>query len=109
MLLSVLPNQVKAMINRINKESGREILSCLQVITASFKPVAEEFQLTPINAPTHPAFLTLSKFKAYLKKKIELFGLYEYEKLIGCVAIEKSDTDKNLYFIERVAVIPEKN
>ena len=96
------------MIKKISLHSKNELLQCTQVISASFKTVAEEFHLTENNAPTNPAFLTIKILKIYMNKGIELFGYYENNTIIGCIAIEQSHDEKDIFFIERLAVIPEK-
>ena len=79
----------------------KEFLRCTDVIRESFLTVAKEFDLTPDNAPTNPAFMTYEKLKESAAKGMELFGLYDE----GCIAIERSKED-SVFFIERLAVLP---
>jgi ribosomal protein S18 acetylase RimI-like enzyme len=59
-------------------------------------------------APTNPAFVTESKLKEYLTEPVVLYGMFYDGILIGCVAVEKSRRDDQVYYIERLAVAPEQ-
>ena len=84
-----------------------EFRTCASVIRKSFLTVAKDLNLSKKNAPTNPAFITYEKLKEEINKKnIIYFGLYpEKETLAGCVAIERADND--IYYMERLAVLPE--
>lgn len=94
-----MPEQLKEF------QTEAELIDCVQLIRAAYGTVANEFNLTEANAPTNPAFITIDRLKEYLKKKVKLFGLFANNVLVGCVAVESSN-DKNIYYIERLAVNP---
>ncbi len=76
------------------------------VIRSAFQTVAEEFNITPQNAPTNPAFIKKEDLiKGAEAKSIKYYGCYERGKLLGCYALEKAGD--GLYYLERVAVVPE--
>lgn len=81
---------------------------CASVIRKSFQTIAEEFDLTPDNAPTNPAFITYERILESIHKGTVFFGLYSGQVLVGCIAVEKSPKDPTLFFIERLAVLPEQ-
>jgi ribosomal protein S18 acetylase RimI-like enzyme len=93
------------MIQQLSNETT--LLACASVIRKSFQTIIEEFSLTPENAPTNPAFITNEKIIDSWNKGTAFFGLYSETDLVGCIAVEKSPKDQNLFFIERLAVLPE--
>lgn len=82
-----------------------ELVKCLDVIRTSFLTVAEEFNLTIENAPTNPAFIGLNELLKMREKGIVMFAVYDKEKQVGFVAIEKAKDDT--YYMEKLAVLPE--
>jgi ribosomal protein S18 acetylase RimI-like enzyme len=76
------------------------------VLQTAFGTVAEKFHLTRENAPSNPAFITCAILKKSLDRGLIMFGLFLRGELIGCIGIEDSKKD-NVFFIERVAVLPE--
>jgi ribosomal protein S18 acetylase RimI-like enzyme len=92
------------MINEIRDENN--IKQCTQVIRKAFKTVADEFGLTEHNAPTNPAFITYDRLGQSLMRGTKLFVMKKAQKIIGCVAVEQSPKDDNVFFIERLAVLP---
>lgn len=94
------------MIKELETEAEWE--DCVHVLRRSFATVAEEYGLTEANASTNAAYMTIEKLKEYLKKPVHLYGLFTKGKLIGCVAIEESKSTKRLFYVERLAVIPEE-
>jgi diamine N-acetyltransferase len=90
------------MIKEITTAS--ELVQSAEVIQQAFKPVADEFNLTLDNCPTHPSFITYEKLLELKKKGLQLFGMFIDDSQIGFIAIEKSSDD--LFFIEKLAVLP---
>lgn len=86
--------------------SEAEYLEARTIITKSFITVADEFHITPENCPANPAFIPLEKFKSLKTEKTELYLLYFNEIPTGFVAIEESPNDPGMYYIEKVAVLP---
>ncbi|UCD08661.1 MAG: GNAT family N-acetyltransferase [Dehalococcoidales bacterium] len=86
-------------------ESGEPLNTSVEIIRKSFGTVAEELNLTPENAPTHPSFITLDQLEELLKKGLVFYGYFMDDRQVGFVAIEKAD--ENLYYMEKLAVLPE--
>lgn len=89
-------------------QDEKQIEECVQVLRASFGTVAQEFGLTEANAPTNPAFTTTEKLKAHTKKPASLYGLFVGGRMVGCVAVEKSKQREDVFFVERLAVLPKE-
>jgi GNAT superfamily N-acetyltransferase len=85
-----------------------EFVECARVIRAAYLTVAAEFNITEQNAPTYAAFNTVEKLKNEINKPVRLFGLFDGGKQVGCVALERSHDEKNVFFLERLAVLPEE-
>jgi GNAT superfamily N-acetyltransferase len=93
-------------IIEVVSETDREQI--IHIIKRSYATVAAEFGLTSENAPTNPAFLTREQFHKHLNKEVALFGLKRDDMFLGCVAIEQSAKEKECYYLERLAVLPEE-
>jgi ribosomal protein S18 acetylase RimI-like enzyme len=78
------------------------------ILRNSFATVCEEFRLTRENAPTNPAFIAAEKIRSEMKQGSSFFGLYTGSVLAGCIAAKSSPDDESLFYIERLAVLPEK-
>lgn len=76
-----------------------------KVIRESFLTVADDFGFTVENNPTNGAFLEPSKLAEEHDKGITMFGLFEENRQIGFVAVERHDAD--LYYLEKLAVLPD--
>jgi ribosomal protein S18 acetylase RimI-like enzyme len=81
-----------------------QISASVNIIRQAFKTVADEFNLTPHNCPTHPSFITNDALLNLNTKGAKFFGMFIDELQIGFIAVEKSDD--GLYFIEKLAVLP---
>ena len=84
-----------------------DIKSSVTVIQKSFITVADDFGLTVHNCPTNPAFIGESDLLMKKENGVMMFGLFDEEKQIGFVALEKSSQDSTLFYMERLAVLPE--
>lgn len=89
-------------------ENDVEIIKCQEIIRNSFITVADDFGLTVNNAPTNPAFITYENLQKSIEKGMELYIKYENNDAVGCVGIQRSSSNKEIYYIERLAVLPEK-
>jgi diamine N-acetyltransferase len=87
--------------------SNDDLSNVVKVLNESHGTVAEEFGFTKENNPTNGAFIDEQTLKAQLDKGIELYQLKVDEKAIGCVAIEKSQKETDVFYIEKVSIIPE--
>jgi diamine N-acetyltransferase len=76
----------------------------LHIIRTAFGTVAEELGITEQNAPRYTAFITLEKLKELHDRETVFWGLFEGEKQIGFVAVEKENDGK--YWMKRLAVLP---
>lgn len=81
-----------------------EVDSSARVISNSFSTVAREFNLTPQNCPTNPAFISTEELQRLKSKGIRIFGLFKLGIQIGFVAIERSA--EKTYYMEKLAVDP---
>ena len=80
---------------------------CLDVIRRSFITVTEDFGITRENTPTNPAFLSKDRFLEHLENDVTLFGLFDEKQMAGCIAIEAAPNEKGVFYLERLAVLPE--
>ncbi len=88
-------------------DTDQELKICTGVINSSFKTVADEFHFTPENAPTNPAYIDFENVKESILKGTSFYGLFNGNILIGCIAVEKSKDDNQMFYIERLSVLPE--
>jgi len=95
------------MFKRIQTDDHLAVKKSLSVLHKSFVTVADEFGLTSKNSPTNPAFISEERFRDNLKKGVEFYLYYSKGKPVGCVAIEKAKGQNDLFYIERLGVIPE--
>ena len=88
------------------QQCGREELkNSARVLRNAFRTVALEFNLTKDNCTTHPSFITTRRLLENGKKGAKFFGLFSEDRQIGFIAVEKADA--TLYYVERLAVLPE--
>ena len=74
------------------------------VIRASFKTVADEFNLTRENIPTHGTFMSAERMVNEYNAGTLAFGYFSDGKMIGTV--ELSDHGEGLWFLNKLAVLP---
>jgi ribosomal protein S18 acetylase RimI-like enzyme len=86
-------------------DSSAELENLLYVIQESFLTVAHDFDLTPENAPTNPAFLTMERLRESIENRLEFLVARFGETIVGCVGIQPGKTEDE-YYIERLAVLP---
>ncbi len=82
----------------------KEIKDAVPIIQFSFKTVADDFDLTFDNCPSHPSFITYEKLSDLKKKGLIFIGLFIDDLQIGFIAIEKVNND--LFYIEKLSVLP---
>ncbi len=90
------------MIRETNIEDS-EILA--EIISESFKDVAERFSLTPENCPKHPSNYTVSWVEADFKRGVRYFILYQDNTPAASTGLEIPSSD--ICYLERLAVLPE--
>jgi GNAT superfamily N-acetyltransferase len=93
------------MISAIKTE--RELMISVAVLRKAFDTVAKAFNLTPENCPSNPAFCEMHHLVNMQKRGIELYKLTAHRTQIGFIAIEKSEKEPGIFYIERLAVLPE--
>jgi diamine N-acetyltransferase len=88
-------------------DRSQDLSEIVNVLNISHSTVAKEFGFTKDNNPGNNAFIDEPTLKAQLNKGIDLYALSIDNKLIGCVAIEKSKKETDTFYIEKVSIIPE--
>ncbi|MCL2019038.1 MAG: GNAT family N-acetyltransferase [Oscillospiraceae bacterium] len=89
----------------VNEITENDVVKSADIIRRSYKTVAEEFGITEENTPTHGSFLKDEKLITEFEGGKKMFGLYEWEKQVGFVALETKDGEN--YQIEKLAVLPD--
>jgi len=87
--------------------SCSDLSAIVQVLNVSHCTVAKDFGFTKDNNPTNNAFINKSTLRTQLNKGIDLYAMSLDNKLIGCIAIEKSAKEIETFYIEKVSVVPE--
>lgn len=75
------------------------------LIRNSFLDIAERFNLTPQNCPTHPSNCKTEWIESALKKGIKYYILEKKNVPSGCVALERVQSD--VFYLERLSVLPQ--
>ncbi len=89
----------------INPE--QDVSAVLKVLNLSHGTIARDFNFTKEDNPTNNAFIDEKTLREQLKNGIALYGLKMGNRLVGCIAIEKSKREADTYYIEKVSVLPE--
>ena len=89
----------------INPEE--DVSAVLKVLNLSHGTIARDFNFTKEDNPTNNAFIDEKTLREQLKNGIALYGLKLGNRLVGCIAIEKSKREADTYYIEKVSVLPE--
>jgi diamine N-acetyltransferase len=84
-----------------------DLSAVVNVLNVSHSTVANEFGFTRETNPTNNAFIDEQTLRAQLKNGIDLYAMSTGDKLIGCIAIEKSSKETGTFYIEKVSVVPE--
>ena len=86
-------------------ESKKSLNNCLEIIRNSFITVAEEFNLTESNCPSHTAFMTIDKLEKQFKEGISMFLFYQDDKPVGYFSLAKCSDEE--WELNNLAVLPE--
>ena len=89
----------------IRKASKAESPLLTSIIRQSFKDVAEKFNLTPENCPTHGSFVSEEKIQREFEKNAEFYIIKFQHIDCGCVELEFAKP--KVCYLEKLAVIPE--
>ncbi len=84
-----------------------DLLPYVEIIKESFQTVASEFGLTRENNPSNPAFLSKERLIKLKNLRVWFYKLMYNEEPVGFITIEQSKEDNTIFYIEKLAVIPE--
>lgn len=90
---------------QIKELDEKELFNSVEIIRASFDPIAKEFNVTEEKHPFFAAFITNSKLMEVFSCGMMMFGIFIDSKQVGFVALEKKDN--SIYFIKMLSVLPE--
>ena len=76
-----------------------------EILNKAFITVALQFNYTKENASKFPAFIESNIIENGLNNGLKMYGYYLNNQIIGCVGY--SFYKDNMYFIERLATLPE--
>lgn len=85
----------------------QDLSTIVKVLNLSHGTIAGDFNFTKEDNPTNNAFIDEKTLREQLKNGIALYGLKMGNRLVGCIAIEKSKREADTYYIEKVSVLPE--
>jgi diamine N-acetyltransferase len=91
----------------VRVHANHDLFAVVKVLHEAHGTVAKEFGFTKENNPTNNAFVDEQTLRTQLEHGIELFQLTMNNRVIGCIAIEKSKKESNTYYIEKVSILPE--
>lgn len=89
----------------IRNATRDDITLLVTIIRDSFRDVADRFDLTPANCPTHPSSCTAEWIEEALEKGITYYVLETDGIPCGCAALEHANP--NVCYLERLAVLPQ--
>jgi len=78
-----------------------------KLLNESYLTVANDFGITKENCPFHNAFINGDTLKSKLIPIREFYCLEDNNKQIGFIVIEKSENDKDTFYIKKVAIHPD--
>jgi N-acetylglutamate synthase-like GNAT family acetyltransferase len=90
---------------KIRPCTQKDIEFIVKTIRRSFQDVAKRFDLMPENAPRHPSNCTKDWIQKDMERGVTYFVIYNENIVIGCVALEKANSD--VCYLERLAVLPD--
>jgi N-acetylglutamate synthase-like GNAT family acetyltransferase len=89
---------------KIGEAGHSDIPVLASLIRDSFRDVAERFDLTPENCPTHPSFCSDEWVKEAMDKGVRYFLLELEGTPCACAALERAGDE--VCYLERLAVLP---
>ena len=78
-----------------------------KLLNETYLTVVDDFGITKENCPFHNAYINGDTLKSKLIPIREFYCLEDKNKLIGFIVIEKSDNEKDTFYIEKVAIHPD--
>ena len=88
-------------------EPNQDVSEIVRVLNLSHGTIAGDFNFTKEDNPTNNAFIDEKTLREQLKNGLALYGLKMGNRLVGCIAIEKSKREADTYYIEKISVLPE--
>ena len=88
---------------RICTKEDAQVLA--KTIRSSFQGVADRFDLTQENASRHPSNCTADWIRNDIKRGVAYFAIENRDHVVGCVALERANTD--VCYLERLGVLPD--
>lgn len=86
---------------------GREDIDILrETICASFRDVADRYNLTPENCPRHPSNCTTAWVRGDMDRGVVYSIANNGSDALGCVAFERVSAEAS--YLERLAVLPDR-
>ena len=89
---------------KIREAGSPDIPVLVSLMRDSFRDVAERFDLTPENCPTHPSFCTHEWVEKAMDRGVRYFLLELEGSPGGCVAVERAGDE--VCYLQRLAVLP---
>jgi len=86
---------------------NKDLSAVVHILNVSHGTVARDFGFTKDNNPSNNAFIDEQTLRTQLSNGINLYAMSVNNKMIACIAIEKSTKEIDTYYIEKVSVIPE--
>ena len=86
---------------------SNDLSAIVHVLNVSHGTVAKDYGFTKGSNPTNNAFIDELTLRTQLTNGIDLYAMSLDNRLIGCIAIEKSAKEIDTFYIEKVSVIPE--
>jgi len=93
------------MIRQVTKQDDFDQLA--KLLNESYLTVVDNFGITKENCPFHNAYINGDNLKSKLIPIREFYCLEDNTKPIGFIIIEKSENEKDTYYIEKLAVHPD--
>jgi ribosomal protein S18 acetylase RimI-like enzyme len=95
----------KKMIRQVTIHDDFDQLA--RLLNESYLTIVDDFGITQENCPSHNAYINGDTLKSKLIPIREFYRLEDNNKPIGFIVIEKSENDKDTYYIEKVAIHPD--
>ncbi|SHF34442.1 GNAT family N-acetyltransferase [Dysgonomonas macrotermitis] len=95
------------MNNFTHVDPNKDLSDVMNTLNVSHGTVAKDFGFTKETNPTNNAFIDVNTLKFQLNNGIDLYTISNNDKLVGCIAIERSSREAGTFYIEKVSVIPE--
>lgn len=90
---------------RIREADSDDVSLISGLVSECFRDVAERFGLTLENCPKHPSHCTDEWIENDFARGVTFYILESDVMALGCVAIEKANSD--ICYLERLGVLPE--